>query len=107
MKSDAVQELKPGYTVADIRKLAAPVAEKHGVKSLSLFGSYARGDADGESDVDFLIENGAITSLFKYYAFVLDLEDALGRHVDVITEGIEDKEFWNSIKKDEVLLYEA
>ena len=38
---------------------------------------------------------------------VLDLEDEFGCHVDVVTDGIEDKDFLNHIKKDEVLLYEA
>ena len=41
-----------------------------------------------------------------YMGFVLDLEDAFGCHVDVVTDGINDIDFLEGIKKDEVLLYE-
>ncbi len=94
------------YTIEDIKRKAIPIAKRHGVKRLSLFGSYARGEADENSDVDLMIEKGKVTSLFKYLAFVLDLEDELKCHVDVVMDGIQDQDFWNSIKKDEVLLYE-
>ena len=45
--------------------------------------------------------------LLQYMGFVLDLEDAFGCHVDVVTDGIEDQTFLNAIKRDEVILYEA
>ncbi len=95
------------YTIDMIREKTVPIAKAHGVKRLGLFGSYARGEADENSDVDLMIESGKITSLFKYFAFVNDLEDELKCHVDVVMDGIQDQDFWNSIKKDEVVLYEA
>ena len=49
---------KPRYTIEMIREKAVPIAKKYEVKKLSLFGSYARGEADDKSDVDFKIENG-------------------------------------------------
>lgn len=96
------------YKLEEIKEKAIPIAKKYGVKKLSLFGSYARGEADDESDVDFLIDrgNGKIRSAFSYMAFVLDLEDELKCHVDVVTTGIPDKEFLNEIQQDEVFLYE-
>ena len=94
------------YDIETLRRKTAPIAKTHGVKRMGLFGSYAKGHANEKSDVDILIEEGAVNSLFKYFAFVLDLEDALGCHVDVVTSGIQDKGFWDAIKKDEVLLYE-
>ena len=45
--------------------------------------------------------------LFQYMGFVLDLEDAFGCHVNVVTDGIQDQSFLNAIKRDEVVLYEA
>ncbi len=94
------------YTIDEIRRKVVPIAKKYGVKKLSLFGSYARGEADDQSDVDFLIERGKIVGI-EYFGFVYDLEDELGCHVDVVTTGISDKEFLADIQKDEVLLYEA
>ncbi len=97
---------KPRYTIEEIKEKAVPIAKKYGVKKLSLFGSYARGEADGESDVDFLFKKGKVLGL-KYFEFVLDLEDEFGCHVDAVSEGISDKNFLAEIKIDEVVLYEA
>ena len=93
------------YTIDEIRRKAVPIAKKYGVKRLSLFGSYARGEADEQSDVDFLIERGKIVGI-EYFGFVYDLEDEFGCHVDVVTTGISDKKFLADIREDEVLLYE-
>ena len=46
------------YTVNEIRDIVAPIARKHGVASLYLFGSYARGEASANSDIDFLMDGG-------------------------------------------------
>lgn len=96
------------YTIEEIRRKVIPIAKKYGVKKLSLFGSYARGDADEKSDVDFIFNkgNGKIRGMLSYFSFVHALEDELGCHVDLISEGISDKNFLAEIMKDEVLLYE-
>ena len=52
------------YTVDEIREIVIPIAKKHGVAALYLFGSYARGEATAESDVDFLLDGGKICSLY-------------------------------------------
>ncbi len=95
------------FTMDEIRKKSIPLAKQYGIKRLGIFGSYARGEAGDDSDLDFLISTGKMRGLLQYMGFVLDLEDAFGCHVDVVTDGIEDKEFLKAIKKDEVLLYEA
>lgn len=99
-------KMNPPFSIDYIRSKTIPIAKKHGVKRLSLFGSYARGEADHGSDVDFLIERGKIRGLLGYFSFVNDLEDELKCHVDVVSSGISDKEFLAAIKNDEVLLYE-
>lgn len=62
------------------------IARKHGARNVRLFGSVARGDARPDSDVDFLIDAGPTTSAWFPAGLVLDLEDLLGRRVEVITE---------------------
>ena len=94
------------YTIDEIKQKTVPIAKRYGVKSMSLFGSYARGEANDESDVDFYIDAGKIRGLIRYFGFVNDLEDELKCHVDVITTGINDKSFLSSIMRDRVLLYE-
>ena len=43
------------YTLDEIKTMASPIAVRHGVAELYLFGSYARGDATADSDLDFRI----------------------------------------------------
>jgi hypothetical protein len=71
--------------LGDKREEILRIAEKHGVTSIRVFGSVARGDAGPDSDVDFLIEVGPKTSPWFPGGFVADLEALLGRHVDVAT----------------------
>lgn len=94
------------YTINEIKEKAVPVAKAYGIARMSLFGSYARGEAKNESDVDLYIERGRMKSLIQYFAFVDELENVLECHVDVVTTGIEDKQFLSAIMKEGVLLYE-
>jgi predicted nucleotidyltransferase len=60
------------------------LADKYGAKDIRVFGSFARGDDNSESDADFLVNMEG--SLLRRIAFMQDLEDLLGRKVDVVTE---------------------
>ena len=60
------------------------IAAKHGVTSIRVFGSVARGEAGPDSDVDFLIETGSKVTPWFPGGLVADLQDLLGRHVDVV-----------------------
>lgn len=94
------------YTIDEIKDRAVPIAKAYGIGKMSLFGSYARGEAKDDSDVDLYIERGRLKSLLQYLAFVDELENVLNCHVDVVTTGIEDKQFLSSITKEGVLIYE-
>ncbi len=75
------------YSVDEIRSRIAPVAEKHGLKAVYLFGSYARGTATPKSDVDLLVDISGtkIKSLLQLSEVLCDFEDALGKQVDLVT----------------------
>ena len=62
------------------------LAERHGARSLRVFGSVARGEANESSDLDLLVEWEPGRSLFDHVALVQDLEEALEVKVDVGTE---------------------
>ena len=62
------------------------LARKHGAKNLRLFGSAARGEETPESDLDFLVDMEDGRSLVDHVALKQDLEELLGRDVDVVTE---------------------
>ena len=89
-----------------IREVVAPIAKKHSVKKMYLFGSRARGDYSSNSDYDFVIERGEISSVIEHMGFVYDLEEKLSAHVDVVSEDCDDPDFLAYIESEEVLLYE-
>ncbi len=94
------------YTIGEIKDKTTPIAKAYGIKRMSLFGSYARGEAKDDSDVDLYIERGKLRSLLQYFDFIDELENVLHCHVDVVTTGIEDKQFLSAIMQEGVLLYE-
>lgn len=62
------------------------IAERHGARNVRVFGSAARGEAGETSDIDFLVDPDPEISLLDRISLKLDLEDLLGRPVDVLTE---------------------
>ncbi len=60
------------------------VAAKHGAKNIRVFGSVARGEADQESDIDFLVDFESGRSLMDVGSLLMDLQDLLGRRVDIV-----------------------
>ena len=70
-----------------IRKIREAKAELHrrfGVESIALFGSYARNEADGESDIDLLVEMPP--SFKNYFGLQRYLENLLGKRIDLGTK---------------------
>ena len=94
-------------TILEVKTRIAPICRKYGVMRAYLFGSYARGEATVTSDIDIRIEAGAIRDLFTLSAFRLDLMEAFGCDVDVVTSVPEATPFWCELSRDEVLLYAA
>lgn len=61
-----------------------PILKKHGVRKAALFGSVVRGEATASSDIDMLIQTPEHTSLFRFIDIKLELEDTLGKSVDLV-----------------------
>ncbi|AFY85265.1 nucleotidyltransferase family protein [Oscillatoria acuminata] len=61
------------------------IATKHGAYNLRIFGSVARGEERQDSDVDFLVDMESDRNLLDRIGLMQDLEDLLGRKVDVAT----------------------
>jgi predicted nucleotidyltransferase len=93
------------FTIEDIKTKVSGTARQYGVKKVYLFGSYANGKANHESDIDICIEKGNIQTLFELSGFCQDLEDTLGNKVDVVTTTGMTGEFKEQIEKDMVLIY--
>lgn len=94
------------YSLDEIRKIAVPICVRYKVDSMRLFGSYARGEATKESDLDFVIGRGEITSLMQLGGLQAALEDAFRKKVDLLTDDSLEPSFSDSIKADEVIVYD-
>lgn len=104
-------------TVEDIRRIVAPIAEKYNIRSVYLFGSYARGTATEDSDIDLIIDTAgtAIKSLFALGAVYAELEAALGKSVDLLTLSSFTQEmqrqgeaaFRKNVSEERVLIYDV
>lgn len=68
-------------------RLIHTVAARHGVKSVRVFGSMARGTADSGSDVDLLVRFAEPVSLLQVIGFQQAVSEALNMEVDVVEEG--------------------
>ena len=74
------------YTVEEISRRVAPVAERYGLAAVYLFGSYARGEATAESDVDLLVDlRGSRVRGMILGALYSELEEALETGIDLVT----------------------
>lgn len=78
--------MEKANTIPVIKRKALPILRRHAVKRAAIFGSFARGDAKVNSDVDFLIEyQTEDKSLFDLVDLKSDLEATLRRKVDIVT----------------------
>ena len=62
------------------------MAKRRRVRSVSVFGSYARGEAGRDSDIDLLVEPEKQCSLLDLISLKYDIEDLIGRKVDIVSK---------------------
>jgi predicted nucleotidyltransferase len=93
-------------SINDVNYIVKPLADKYKISEVYLFGSYARGDATDESDLDFLVYGGDGFRLTMVFAFAEELRKALNKEVDVfeIHEVNPNSDFYKNIMKDRVLV---
>lgn len=78
--------MPPNRLLIDKREEILRLASRHGAYNIRVFGSMARADAHDDSDVDFLVDMEKGRSLLDLGGLLMDLQDLLGRKVDVATE---------------------
>jgi predicted nucleotidyltransferase len=83
------------------------VCRAHGTRRVSLFGSFARGDAGPESDVDVLVEFENPIGLLAFVRLERELSELLGRPVDLLTEEAISHHLRDEIMESRQVVYEA
>jgi uncharacterized protein len=85
-----VNSQESGLSIKDLllakREEILRTAAMHGASNVRVFGSVARGEAGENSDIDLLIDLEQGRSLLDQAGLMVELEDLLGRKVDVVTE---------------------
>ena len=105
------------YTTEELAARIIPVVRRYGIKAVWIFGSYARGNASEDSDVDILIDTdgSTLTGLFSLGILYSELEEVLGKAIDLITLNALQQEthmksedsFRKTVWKEKVSLYDA
>lgn len=93
-------------TLDELRAAIEPLARRYGIRRVVLFGSYARGDATGKSDIDLLVFGGDTFRAAMIYAMAEDLRCALQKNVDIyeIRELIPDTPFHRTVMEEGVVV---
>ncbi len=74
----------PG-TIKEIESVIVPILKKNKVKKAGIFGSYSQGKQTRNSDIDILVEVKRGTGLFEFVGIKQELEEKLGKKVDLVT----------------------
>lgn len=109
------KDIRGGEGVLEIdtvRTLLMPIVKKYNIKRLYLFGSYARGEARKDSDIDLLIEGNNTHGLISFVAIQEAMEERLKKSVDLVeydammkNDTRAGKRFREHVERDKVLLY--
>ena len=91
----------------DIKKVVSDYFKDKPVRKVWLFGSYARGEADAESDVDVMLDLDRTTPIgLKFFGWSDDLAEIFKKKVDVISSDGVNNRLMPYIQKDMTLIYE-
>lgn len=85
-----------------IKNKILPVLKKHSVLKSSLFGSFVRGDAKQDSDIDILVQLPSGSSLLDLVGLKMELVKKMGRKVDILTFNSISPLLEKEIKKNQV-----
>jgi len=92
--------------LSQIKDTVIPIFKQYGISQAGVFGSYARGDEHTGSDIDFLIHLGKPIDLIQFIRLKAQLQNALGRPIDLVTDDTIIPYFESDIKKDLISIYE-
>ena len=100
------RDIEDGYTTDEIASIVAPIAKRHNVTAVYLFGSRATGKNGPDSDYDFILETTDDFSFSDYCGFMDELSEALGKPVDIVDRScLTDDGFSRRARREEVHIW--
>jgi predicted nucleotidyltransferase len=91
-------------SIDKIKEIAVPILKAHGVSQAGVFGSYAKAQADNQSDIDILVKLNIPISLLDFARIKLSQEDALEAKVDLLEYDAIKPAFKERILEEEILI---
>ena len=90
--------------VEDLKRKILPILQRYGAKRAGLFGSCVRGDMKEDSDIDILVEIEKDISLLDFVGLKLEIEEVLGRKVDLVEYNTIKPSLKEKILKEQVVI---
>jgi len=90
--------------IEDLKRKILPILQRYGAKRAGLFGSCVRGDMKEESDIDILVEIEKDISLLDFIGLKLEIEEVLGRKVDLVEYNTIKPSLKEKILKEQVVI---
>ena len=90
----------------EIKYRIRPIFEKYGVKYAGIFGSVARGEERADSDIDMVVSIDREIGIYEFMTLQYELEEALGKKVDLVSKKAINKYVRPYIEKDITSIYE-
>jgi len=90
--------------IEDLKRKILPILQRYGAKRAGLFGSCVRGDMKEESDIDILVEIEKDISLLDFVGLKLEIEEVLGRKVDLVEYNTIKPSLKEKILKEQVVI---
>lgn len=91
-----------GTSVEEIKQRILPILQKYNIKRAGLFGSYARGEMREDSDIDILVEVADDISLLDFVGIKLEIEEVLGKKIDLAEYNTIKPLIWERVIKEQV-----
>jgi len=103
------------YTLDELREKITPIAEKYEIPAVYIFGSYARGEATEDSDVDVLFDGRGVKfpGMFGLGGLYNDLEESLRKDISLVEEAALEEPrvkvkrpwFYENVNREKVMVY--
>ena len=91
--------------IEEIKNKITPVLIRHHIKRAGIFGSVAKGEATSKSDIDILVELGDKISLLEFVVIKYELEDLLGKKVDLVEYQALKERLKQKVMAEEIRIY--
>ena len=108
------------YTIEEIKEKTLPIFTKYNISEITIFGSYARGEANENSDIDFLVVYPKGFTLFNSISLEEELKEVLNKEIDIVSKNVYTRDmnaevsdyailakkvFFNTITKEGKMIY--